>query len=52
MLRKTSPTGSGYCTFAALASANPGYENKYVYGSASAKPPRPKQVLLAVGGSC
>lgn len=51
MLRRTSPTGAGYCTLAAPASQNPGYEAKYVYGSASADPPRPKHVVLAVG-SC
>jgi hypothetical protein len=51
-LRQTSPTGSGYCTLAAPASDNPGYEDKYVYGSASANPPRPKHVVLAVGASC
>lgn len=49
MLRQTSPTGAGYCTLAALASDNPGYEDKYIYGSATADPPRPKHVVLAVG---
>jgi hypothetical protein len=51
MLRRTSPTGHGYCTLAALASDNPGYEEKYVYGPGSAAPARPKHVVLALG-SC
>lgn len=51
MLQQTSPQGPGYCTLAALASDNPGYEDKYVYGTTNEGAPRPKHVILSVG-SC
>lgn len=50
MLKQTSPTGPGYCTVAAPASANPGYEDKYVNNS-TPNPPRPKGVIFA-SSSC
>jgi hypothetical protein len=50
MLQQTSQTGSGYCTVAAPASANPGYEKKYIDSSA-ANPPKPKGIVFA-SASC
>lgn len=42
-LKQTSPTGAGYCTEAAWASDNPGY-------NADAKPaPRPKKIQVTIG---
>lgn len=43
-LERTSPKGSGYCTTAAIASDNPGYD-------LDTAPPL-KHVILAVGGAC
>ncbi|MFD9651739.1 hypothetical protein [Streptomyces mirabilis] len=46
MLQSTSPTEAGYCTKAAYASDNPGY-------NADASPAAPlKKVQLAVGPAC
>jgi hypothetical protein len=45
-LQETSPTGPGYCTEAAWASDNPGYD-------ADATPAKePKDVVLSVGPAC
>jgi hypothetical protein len=46
LIAKTSPTGAGYCTTAAWARDNPGYDP-----NADPAPPL-KKVVLAVGGSC
>ncbi|MFJ8798512.1 hypothetical protein [Streptomyces sp. NPDC102487] len=45
-LRHTSPTQAGYCTLAAWASDNPGYDTD----AAPAK--RPKAVQVSVGPDC
>lgn len=46
MLKTTSPTGAGYCTEAAWASDNPGY-------NADAEPAkRLKHVQVSVGAGC
>jgi hypothetical protein len=45
-LKQTSPTGDGYCTEAAWASDNPGYDAD----ATPAKPP--KNVQVAVGPAC
>jgi hypothetical protein len=50
MVRTTSPTGPGYCTIVAPASANPGYEAKWL--NTTDAPPRPKDALLQVGAGC
>lgn len=45
-IRKTSPTGPGYCTQVALVSDNPGY-------NAEVSPAKPlKKVIEAVGAGC
>jgi hypothetical protein len=53
MLRDTFPGaqgyGSGYCTIAAYAKDNPGYEDKWVNGDATTAPPRPKRPVLVLG---
>jgi hypothetical protein len=45
-LQHTSPTGPGYCTEAAWASDNPGYN------ADADVPQRPKKVQVAVGPAC
>ena len=45
-LQDTSPKGAGFCTQAALATDNPGYD-------ANANPPaRLKNVIVSVGDAC
>jgi hypothetical protein len=46
MFQDTSPTGPGYCTIAAYASDNPGYDTD----ATPAK--RPRKALVRVGPAC
>ncbi|MEW1569559.1 hypothetical protein AB0454_42310 [Streptomyces sp. NPDC093509] len=45
-LQHTSPTQAGYCTLAAWASDNPGYD------TAATPAKRPKAVQISVGPAC
>ena len=45
-IRQTSPTGPGYCTIAAWATDNPGYDVN------AASPRRPRKVQETIGGGC
>jgi hypothetical protein len=51
-LQQTSPTGPGYCTTAALASDNPGYESAYVYATNPPPAPPLKKVIISIPAGC